>query len=260
MYDGDAPEFLDFLAAHDVRCIQQRFSLADDPTFWPDPGAFTEKNPPGLSAQFVAQSICGAFMRFDMFGMFPEEDYILYADTDVIFQRDPAPLLQVERPEFIAGVSYGKSSCWPVGPKPQSRHYINSGVLLVNVQAWMKEYDAFLDTAKKFGWGNILAGWNEGILNQHFKGRIQFLRRTFNWRPWMGIFRAAPIVHYHGARVSMLKEYLEWGIDSPDLAPWVRRLWKKGGSGYGQHAAESRAVDMTRDIARYYVDLYEKYS
>jgi len=260
MYDGDAPEFLDFLAAHDVRCIQQRFSLADDPTFWPDPGAPTPKNPRGLPLQFVAQSLCGTFMRFDVPGLFPEEDYILYTDTDVIFQRDPVPLLQVERPEFIAGVSYGKASCWPVGPKPQSRRYINAGVLLINVQAWIREFDALVATSKRFEWGSIGSGWNEGVINQHFDKRIKFLRRTFNWRPWMGVFEAAPIVHYHGARPAHLIEYLEWGIESPDLPGFVQRLWQAGGSGYGQHAAESPAVDMTRDIARHYVNLYEEYS
>ena len=76
----------------------------------------------------------------------------------------------------------------------------------------------------------------------------------------MGIFKAAPIVHYHGAKVAHLTEYLEWGIESPDLPGWARRLWQVGGSGCGQHAAESLAVDMTRDIARHYVSLYEKYS
>lgn len=259
MYDGDAPEFLDFLAAHDVRCIQQRFSLADDPTFWPDPAAPTEKHPGGVALGFVAQAICGTFMRFDVPSLFPEEDYILYTDTDVIFQRDPRPLLQAEHPDFIAGVSYGKSSCWPVGPKSWSRRYINAGVLLINVQAWMREFDALVDTSKRFEWGNIGSGWNESIINQHFDKRIKFLRRTFNWRPWMGVFEAAPIVHYHGARPAHLTEYLEWGIESPDLPGWARRLWQVGGSGYGQHAAESLAVDMTRDIARYYVDLYKKY-
>jgi len=252
MYDGDAPEFLDFLAAHDVRCIQQRFSLADDPTFWPDP-------PDRLSFRRNDRAICGAFMPFDVPGLFLEEDYILYTDTDVIFQRDPASLLQVERPEFIAGVSYGKSSCWPVGPAPQSRPYINTGVLVINVQAWVQEFDALVDTSKRFEWGRTGREWNEGIINQHFDKRIKFLRRTFNWRPWMGVFEAAPIVHYHGARPEHLTEYLEWGIESPDLPSWARGLWQAGGSGYGQHAEESCAVDMTRDIARYYVDLYKKY-
>ena len=252
MYDGDAPEFLDFLAAHDVRCIQQRFSLADDPTFWPDP-------PDRLSFRRNDRAICGAFMPFDVPGLFLEEDYILYTDTDVIFKRDPASLLQVERPEFIAGVSYGKSSCWPVGPAPQSRPYINTGVLVINVQAWVQEFDALVDTSKRFEWGRTGREWNEGIINQHFDKRIKFLRRTFNWRPWMGVFEAAPIVHYHGARPEHLTEYLEWGIESPDLPSWARGLWQAGGSGYGQHAAESCGVDMTRDIARYYVDLYKKY-
>ena len=261
VYDGDAPEFLDFLAAHDVHCIQHRFSHAADPTFWPDPSAATELHPAGLPLRFIAQNLCGAFLRFDVPSLFSDQEYILYTDTDVIFQRDPVHVFHDVRPDaVIAGVSYGKASCYPVGPTPGSNDYINTGVLLFNVQAWLQEFDALVATARQLRWGSVVGGWDEGVINRHFGKRIQFLRRTFNWRPWWGVFEAAPIVHYHGARVAMLQEYLEWGIASPDLPKWVPNLWRAGGSGYGQKAAGSRAVDMTRDIAQYYVDLYEKYT
>lgn len=260
MYDGDAPEFLDFLAAHDVRCIQRRFSHADDPTFWPDPGAPTMTHPGGVPLKFIANNLCGTFMRFDVPGLFPEQEHVLYTDNDVIFQRDPVPLLQTARPDFIAGVSYGMSSCYPVGPKPTIKAAINCGVLLINVQAWLQEFDALIATSKRFEWGSICHAWDEGIINRHFAKRIKFLRRTFSWRPWMGIFKAAPIVHYHGSRVAMLKGYLERGFESPGLPDWAKTLWNKLGDAYGQPVAESLAVGMTRDIAQHYVDLYEKYS
>ena len=198
-------------------------------------------------------------MRFDVPGLFPEQEYVLYTDIDVIFQRDPVPLLQTARPDFIAGVSYGRSSCCPVGPKPTIKADINAGVLLINVQAWLQEFDALIATSKRFEWGNICEAWDEGIINRHFAKRIKFLRRTFSWRPWMGIFKTAPIVHYHGVKPAHLIEYLARGINSPDLPTWAKTLWNKLGDAYGQPVAESLAVGMTREIAQHYVDLYEKY-
>ena len=239
MYDGDSPEFLAFLKSHDVRCIQQRFSYADDPTFWP-----------GNHDAFTAQWCCGAWMRTDIPSVFPEQEYVLYTDPDVVFNRDPAPLLEQVAPKIVAGVSYGKESKFP---SVSGKGFINTGVLVINVKAWTKEFDAFIDTARKANWGETI-NFDEGVINRHFKGRIEFLRRTFNWRPWWGVFEAAPIVHYHGAKIKDLIEYTEWGIESPDLPGYCAGLWRVGGGG------SPFAVDMTRDIARHYVDLYARYN
>ena len=249
MYDGDAPEFLSFLKDQNVRCIQRRFTHAEDPQFFPD-------HPHQAG---VGRHIAGMWMRTEIPLVFPEHEYVLYTDTDVIFTRDPVPQLEQVRPKFVAGCTEGACSMFPAGVESGSRDapwvlgagFINTGVLVINTKAWADEYDAFVETSRSTGWGAEITA-DEGVINLHFKDRVEYLRRTFNWRPWWGIFEAAPIVHYHGSKVADLREYLEWGIDSPDLSHYCKHWWQPSFSRF--------AVDMTRDIAQYYVDLYEKYN
>lgn len=52
--------------------------------------------------------------------------------------------------------------------------------MYMNVSAMLAERDAMLATADKHGWATI--SFDQGLMNIHFKGRVDYLPDEFNWK------------------------------------------------------------------------------
>ena len=132
----------------------------------------------------------GAFLRLDIPEIAKEEKFSLYTDVDVLFQRHPH--IESIFPEFIAATS-------EIG----FEHYghMNSGVMILNHNGITKEkthlVNRIIDGNLKSSSGDP---YDQGHLNDHFKGRWNIIDQSFNWKPYWGLNKFAPIVHWHGVK------------------------------------------------------------
>ena len=111
IYDGEENELTAWLQAATVTVIRRTTFLS------------------GITLQ-LCPIARGAFLRFEIPGICRErgwtDEFALYTDCDVMFQRDVVPLLRPLRPRFFAAAP----------ESDQTSSQMNSGVMLMNVPAW----------------------------------------------------------------------------------------------------------------------------
>jgi lipopolysaccharide biosynthesis glycosyltransferase len=140
----------------------------------------------------------GTYMRCDIPLLFPDEERVLYTDSDVVFKQDPVKNLNFD----IKGNALGMSS--EIGPVPggycTSDWMYNSGVMLFNV-AWFRENNIdFGSFGEAKGWkfdGFDKTVFSQGLINNMFSSRTYQLPAEFNWRPYQGKNKHQIITHYH---------------------------------------------------------------
>lgn len=83
---------------------------------------------------------------------------------------------------------------------------INSGVLLINTKGMRETRDDFFDfifTRKLKSSCND--PYDQGHLNDFYRGKINQLKPIYNWKPYWGYNPAAEIVHWHGCKYPAAK-------------------------------------------------------
>ncbi len=146
----------------------------------------------GLPLSAIAR---GAYLRLEVPDVLAArgwgDEFVLYTDCDVLFQRDPVAELFAVRPPLFA-----------VAPESDrtSTTELNSGVMLLNVPAFRRELPALIETIRTHAAECLTAPYDQRALELHFGGRATRLADTFNWKPWWGRNVAAPIVHFHGPK------------------------------------------------------------
>lgn len=137
------------------------------------------------------RKIAGTFMRLDIPFIEKDEDYVLYCDIDVMFNKDirldelPLPRYLAAAPEFDKDIT--------------KMNAFNAGVLLLNVQN-MKEKISQIFSLLQKGKPNATGVFDQGFLNQFCFKDMDLLPIEYNWKPYWGINKEAKIIHFHGMK------------------------------------------------------------
>lgn len=191
VYDGNDTQFVYSVKNLGGRVHQHVFTGATTEAFNSRPIEW-KKIATGTYLRIDIPRICGDLGIYDK--------YVLYTDVDVLFVKDPVPILDLCKPEYFAACPEFSKNNWT---------YINAGVLLLNVEAMTDTYDALMDLVNAT---YHVAGFDQTPLNKYYRGKIDQLPLIMNHKPYWGIDHDACIIHYHGPKPADIAEYVESGV------------------------------------------------
>lgn len=136
-------------------------------------------------------------MRLDIPDLFPEDEYVLYCDCDVMFLKEPT-------------ISTFKS---PLGASVRDGEFFNNGVMVFNLPEYRKFHEKFkqfyIDSNYVFEIGNTTT---QGAYNTFFKNNVHDIGLDNNWHSFWGVNLEARIIHWCGPKPfeyeEMKKEFL----------------------------------------------------
>jgi hypothetical protein len=171
----------------------------------------------------------GAYLRFEIPDLEQEDDYVLYTDTDVIFNSIDG--LETFRPRILA-----------IAPEVDPQDWIrpNSGVIVINVPALRNH----ITPLRSFIRQHLpdLDVHDQSAIWRFFEGQWDRLPLEYNWKPYWGYCSNAKIVHWHGPKPFHVERILRGSIDSvPDI---YNRLFNRNPAAY------KRYVQLARQILR----------
>lgn len=172
------------------------------------------------------QQMIATFLRLDVPTLGFIDDYILYADVDVLFTgnvrlQDFGPTLPRY---FTIGVELEGGDLSP--------HSGNMGIMLINTREMQRTHAALVDwifspenLAQGLHFGSYGPG-DQGALKSFYAGR--YLLRAwprFNWKPYWRVTSDAVIVHFHGPKPMDYVHY--WTNEAQELEhhPVYSRLY-----------------------------------
>lgn len=231
LYDGEPTPLTRWLEAEGVNIIPCRSRYYDD--------LARLSQVPG-QAQFL-QIGAGAFLRMELAQRSQElgwtDRFVLYTDCDVVFLRDPAPLLRPLRPRYFAAT-----------PEASMRNllYLNTGVMWMNLPH-LRRVDDHLTAFTRQHLGELVhLAWDQGAYRVYFHPlhrlafRIGVSRSLFyglmsriplpvwawsslpvvlNWKTYWGIRPDVTILHFHGPKPQDRER-----VRAGKLAPFVQCL------------------------------------
>lgn len=144
-------------------------------------------------------SLYSRFLRFMIADIETEDEYILYADTDVLFLKD------IHLDDFVSLTSKeNKSVPKTIGVcSEESNNYeymnFNAGIMLINTSYYKQVKKTFLDWISH---GRKARGecCDQGYLNEICERDFERVSNVFNWKPYWGVNSDAAIVHLHGVK------------------------------------------------------------
>lgn len=142
------------------------------------------------------------------------EEKILYIDADAIVVDNIKELWNIElNNKALAGVKEGGEWSKHLGIEGMDDKYINSGVMLMNLELIRKEKldEAMIDLINK----NYYAYPDQDAINIVCKDKIQYVSNIYNSTETTGIVEDAKIVHY-------IREHKGWIKESPRSDIWYR--------------------------------------
>ena len=205
----------------------------------------------------------GPFLRLEIPRLARElgwlDPFVFYTDVDVIFQRDPTPLLVDLEPRYFACAGENFVN------KPL---YMNTGAMWMNLEAlqriepqfeaWTRaNLEACLDFSFDQGAFRVFfnplhrACWKLGISNSLFYGvnsrlpiptwQWDVLPDELNWKPYWEPNPNAAIIHFHG-----LKPTSRQALERGELEPFIARLhtpyWDECASRWDELLAEAHTL------------------
>lgn len=168
----------------------------------------------------------------------PDVDKVLYLDGDLVVDGDLSPLWEVDVSDVVAAAGDDPNSQrerYGALGLAEDHLYFNSGVLLVNLDAWRRERVAerALDFLHERGAAARLL--DQDALNAVMQGRVRRLGARWNYMPWLqGSRRHADypeiaagrlkpaIIHYAGTR----KPWQDKGPADAYSRLYWRHWWK----------------------------------
>jgi hypothetical protein len=169
-----------------------------------------------------ASSLIATFLRIDLPILGFVDDYLLYADVDIMFVRD------IDLDDFGPLPKYylmcNEERITEPEKNPFAASYGNAGVMLYNVPNMRRTHKAFMEhifsdfyKGKGLHYGDYGPG-DQGAYNSFYKPSGPFSADIrpyafFNWRPfWKGDTfdkKAVAIVHWHGPKPHHYADYLK---------------------------------------------------
>ncbi|MBM0204744.1 hypothetical protein JNW90_17900 [Micromonospora sp. STR1s_5] len=162
---------------------------------------------------FNVEWALGNFLRFDIPLIEKQDRQILYTDTDVIFCCDP-------RISDIGGV-IGACSEYIVDESgvAESTAAFNAGVMVLDVHALRGIHHLLVEYTIADDCARGAQGWyDQGVLNQVFRGRWTVLPQSLNWRPYAGCALQPEIIHFQRFKPHQMLSMRSGGSESPVVA------------------------------------------
>jgi hypothetical protein len=170
----------------------------------------------GATASVLFQSVemeMATFLRIDVSILGFVDEFILYADVDILFLCEvsvadfgkvPPRVFTIGSELYPGGISVQDSS---LGPNNALQLAGNAGMMLLNVEGMRRTHARFVEWT--FSAEHIEAGLqfgvygpaDQGALNSFYRGKFEVKPwPLFNWKPHWGLCRAAKVVHFHGPK------------------------------------------------------------
>lgn len=135
----------------------------------------------------------GTFLRTEIPFLLNEmgfnDEFCLYTDYDVIFQKGDYSDLDSLKPKYFAACPEFNQNQWS---------YINTGVMLMNVKTFLKDDEIIIDYINNNF--DTLEVWDQSMYNDLYGGKFEKLPLEYNWKPYWGINPNSKITHFHGAK------------------------------------------------------------
>ena len=147
-----------------------------------------------------------------------KEDKILYIDADAIVVDNIEELWNTDlKNKALAGVHEGGEWSKHLGIEGMDDKYINSGVLLMNLEFIRKEKldEAMICLLNK----NKYAYPDQDVLNVVCKDKIEYLNNIYNSTETTGMVDNAKIIHY-------IRERKGWIKESPRSERWYKYFYE----------------------------------
>lgn len=176
-------------------------------------------------------SLYSRFLRFMIADVEKTDEFVLYADTDVIFIKDITLDLFNEFPKTVA--------VCPEFDNTYKYQNFNAGIMLLNMTSYREAKNILIRmlNSKVYAKDECC---DQGYLNTIYEKKFEKLDNRFNWKPYWGIDKNAYIVHLHG-----LKPSVNENVDN-HFIPFVSELLKKN--------------KFAKEGWFYYFDLFCKYA
>lgn len=212
---GVAAEFLEWLQSRGVTIIRHKPKWAYK---------ITETVESGKAAQNIKYSplykdaamMIATFTRFDIPVLGFTDDYVLYADVDVMFVSDINLASFDTLPKYmLCGTEMHKEGTLDISKK---NFYANAGIILYNMQFMRSSHKEFTNFAfsedsmeRGLHYGKFGPG-DQGAYNQFYDGKMTVVASApFNYKPYWEdpmLTSRASIVHWHGPKVADYAAYL----------------------------------------------------
>ena len=189
IYDGtENGRCWQILKEFDVKIIKQEFSHKQYL-----PKTFSKEDIKKLSGgnDIPYDKLAGTFMRFDIPFIEQEDDFVFYADIDVIFLKDFSHD-SFDKTEYLAASTEFSKDL-------ENMTYFNAGILYLNVKNMRKISSIVFDMLKN-GIKNSTNLFDQGYLNQLCFDKMTVMPLEFNWKPYWGINDNVHIVHFHAMK------------------------------------------------------------
>lgn len=155
-----------------------------------------------------------------------DDEFCLYTDYDVIFHKsDYSQLFSLKPKTFASSPEFN----------PNDWSYINTGVMLMNINHFIEKDEFIVDYINKNF--DSLHTWDQTLYNNLYKNNFTKLPIEFNWKPYWGVNQNAKIVHFHG-----VKPFLVNPIEYVNSIPILKSLHSRNIESY-----------------RYYNDMFKNY-
>lgn len=200
IYDGRDNLLTDWLHARGVTILKRRSILAEDIL---------------RTGSAASQAIAlGAYLRVEVPLLMQEsgwaDRFALYTDCDVMFTPRFDDTVLKSMPRFFA-----------VAPEdaPGNLEAMNSGVMVMNVEALRKDWPAFQSTIRAELAASFGSSFDQHAYRVHYQGRWDHLPAALNWKPHWGRNEEAQIVHFHGP-----KPFQKYSVAAGQVPPVLQRL------------------------------------
>lgn len=215
IYDGGDHPILDWMCARGVTVVRRRTPL--------EPDILKRAEGPGYKHRIAL----AVFLRYEVPLAEPDEEFCLYTDSDVMFVGDPD--VASVKPAFVAAAPEFIQDDWS---------YFNSGVMMMNLEAMRREYDALINRSREMLLGPT--PYDQPALNDFYAGRWDRLPLEWNWKPYWGHNPDAKIVHFHGPKFQVMRYLLGEGPETLVHDIW-RDLFERSPEAYRRYLAEARS-------------------
>lgn len=189
LYDGPKEHCIyEVLLKYNVKIIEHPFSHFEylKKTFTPD---ILLSKTGKRSIDF--KKLSGTFMRLDIPFIENDDDYVLYTDIDVIFNKD------------INDTNLSKPKVVSAGPEVSKEYHegdiFNAGILYLNVKAMREKCNKIFSLLEQ-GIPNKTNLFDQGYINEVCENEFDFLPLEYNWKPYWGLNENAKIIHFHGIK------------------------------------------------------------
>lgn len=134
-------------------------------------------------------AVAGSYLRYEIPFIENEDEFVFYADVDVIFQSELdfsniKPRFFAAAPEFNRG-NYG---------------YINSGIMVMNMENMRQTFQGYAEVVLSRMRAGFCVGTDQGDLNAFYFHEWNRLDEIYNWKPYWGVNPDAKIIHFHGPK------------------------------------------------------------